>query len=405
MSSGKKIAVVVPAITNTGGVASVAEFVIRTIRERTDHDYAVFSIAMAARDRTSLLLSDPRTWLRGATVAEGEFRGTPFRHVGAIAPEIETQRYQPRRVLARELAGFDMVQLVTGVPAWATPVLGLGIPVSLQVATLIDVERREKVKRWRGPVGVWRRQMTRGIRRLDDHALQRVDAVQVENNWMLKYCESVPREHPMDLRFAAPGVDAELFHPAQTRSPLPGYVMSVGRMSDPRKRHMLLLDAYRLLCAQMEDAPRLLLAGPDGPTPEFEAKARELDLWDRIDVHVFPEKAELARLYREASAFVLASDEEGFGVTVIEAMASGVPPVSTRSGGPDDIIDDGEDGFLVDRGDAKGLADRLHWLSADQALNHRMGELARAKVMLRYSEDVAAQAFVAVFDRLLGLSE
>ena len=260
-----------------------------------------------------------------------------------------------------------MIQIVSGVPAWANPVIGLGIPVSLQVATLIDVERRHKDSLHRGPLGAWRRRMTRRIRTMDDHVLRNIDAVQVENTWMLEHCRAQCSKPGIDLRFAAPGVDAEMFHPRETRPELPGYILSVGRMSDPRKRHMLLLEAYRLLSERMNPAPRLALAGPGRPTDEFEARARELGLWDRIDIHVFPEKADLARIYRDASAFVLASDEEGFGVTVVEAMASGAPPVSTRSGGPDDIIDEGHDGFLVDRDDAAGLADRMQLATSDPA--------------------------------------
>ena len=397
----KRIGVVVPEITNTGGVASVAEFVIRTVLDRTDYDLKIISLAMAARDRASLLLTRPATWARGATVIDGDFRGHRFAHVGAIVPEIESRRYLPRSVLAREVADCDLLQVVAGVPAWANPVIGLGKPVSLQVATLIDVERRRLIDRWTGPVGAWRRRMTRRIRALDDSVLRQVDAVQVENNWMLGHCRDACEKPGVDLRFAAPGVDAGVFHPLETRPALPGYLMTVGRMSDPRKRHMLLLEAYRVLCARMAAPPRLLLAGPDGPTPEFEANAREWGLWDRIDIHVFPEKAELARLYREAAAFVLASDEEGFGVTVIEAMASGVPPVSTRSGGPDDIIEDDIDGYLVDRDDAEALAGRLFDVSSDRELNLRMGAKARAKVLDRYSEDAASAAFIAVFDDLL----
>lgn len=399
--SRKRIAVVVPSILNTGGVASVAEFVIRTIRERTDHDLKVVSLAMAARDRDSMLLSDPSTWMRGVNASAGDFRGTPFTHVGAVAPEIESRRYLPRAKLAGVLADCDMAQIVAGVPAWANPVLRLGIPVSLQVATLIDVERRHKDTLHAGVAGVWRRRMTRRIRALDDHVLAQVDAVQVENRWMLEHCRTHCGKPGVDLRFAAPGVDAELFRPNEDRPELPGTILSVGRMSDPRKRHMLLLEAFRLLNERMNPAPRLALAGPGRPTEEFEARARDLGLWDRIDIHVFPEKAELARIYREASAFVLASDEEGFGVTVIEAMASGTPPVSTRSGGPDDIIDDGEDGFLVDRDDDEALADRMMRVTSDRALNLRLSENARRKVEERYSEQVAATAFVEVFDKLL----
>lgn len=403
LQSGKRIGVVVPNILNTGGVASVAEFVIRAIRERSDYQLKVISLAMAARDRDSLLLTNPRTWVRGATTSAGDFRGNPFQHVGAIAPEIENRRYLPRQVLTDAVADCDLLQVVAGVPAWANPVMGLGKPVSLQVATLIDVERRRLVDQWRGPVGAWRRLMTQRVRALDDKVLAQIDAVQVENNWMLDHCREACKAPGVDLRFAAPGVDAELFTPLAERPDLPGYIMSVGRMSDPRKRHMLLLDAYRQLCDEMATAPRLVLAGPDGPTPEFEARARQWGLWDQIDLHIFPDKVELARLYREAAAFVLASDEEGFGVTVIEAMASGIAPVSTRSGGPDDIITDGKDGFLVDRDDAAGLAKRLTDLVQDENANRLMGQNARATVEARYSEDATAAAFIEVFDKLLGV--
>ena len=397
----KRIALVVPSILNTGGVASVAEFVIRTIRDRTDHDLKVISLAMAARDRDSVLVSNPSTWMRGARTSSGDFRGTPFTHVGAVFPEFENRRYLPRAQLSKLLSDCDMVQVVSGVPAWANPVLGLGIPVSLQVATLIDVERRRLDPLHRGAVGMWRRRMTRRIRALDDHVLRNVDAVQVENNWMLEHCRAQCSKPGVDLRLAAPGVDSDQFYPLEDRPELPGYILSVGRMADPRKRHMLLLEAYGLLTERMDPAPRLALAGPDEPTREFETRARELGLRDRIDIHTFPEKTELTRIYRGATAFVLASDEEGFGVTVVEAMASGTPPISTRSGGPDDIIDDGQDGFLVGRDDAEALADRMARVTSDPDLNRRLSHNARQKVEARYSERSAANAFVQVFDGFL----
>ena len=396
----KSIAVVVPSITNCGGVASVAEFVIRTIRDRTDYDYRVISLAMAARDTSSVLLTNPSTWPRGVVTRTGDFRGEAYTHIGAVAPEIEVWRFLPRARLTEELQGVDLVQVVSGIPAWANPVMGLGVPVSLQVATLIDVERRHKDRLYTGLTGLWRREMTRRVRRLDDLALGSVDAVQVENNWMLDHCCRYVKTGT-DVRFAAPGVDTNVFRPAEESPAVPCYVLSGGRMSDPRKRHMLLLEAYRLLCKRMDQPPRLALAGPDGPTKEFEARAREVGLWDRIDLHIFPDLRGLAKLYRNAAAFVLASDEEGFGVTVVEAMASGTPTVSTRSGGPNDIIEDGTDGFLVDRDDAGALADRLHRLTADPSLNASMRASARDKALERYSENATAQNFIDVFDLLL----
>jgi glycosyltransferase involved in cell wall biosynthesis len=100
-------------------------------------------------------------------------------------------------------------------------------------------------------------------------------------------------------------------------------------------------------------------------------------------------------------AFALSSDEEGFGMVILEAMACGVPVVATRCGGPDGIIDDGKDGFLVPLDDAVLLAERLTLLCRDNVLNEKMGCAARATIEARYADEVAGQAFVDVWERLL----
>jgi glycosyltransferase involved in cell wall biosynthesis len=97
----------------------------------------------------------------------------------------------------------------------------------------------------------------------------------------------------------------------------------------------------------------------------------------------------------------LASDEEGFGLVVVEAMASGVPVVSTRSGGPDSIVTDGKDGFLVPCGDAAAMAERMHLLANDVVLNLAMGKAARCTAEMRFDERVAGLAFLDTYDRLL----
>ena len=88
-------------------------------------------------------------------------------------------------------------------------------------------------------------------------------------------------------------------------------------------------------------------------------------------------------------------------MVVLEAMACGIPVVATCSGGPDGIITDGKDGFLITIGDKDALADRLCRLLQDPALNLRMGRDARGTVESRYAEGVAGQAFIDIWDRLL----
>lgn len=395
------IALVVPSMANTGGVTAVAEFIMRTILDHGGYGLRAISLATAARDADSVLLTRPATWARGVTTSTGDFRGTRFTHVGARFAEIETQRLKPRAALARELAGCDLIQVVCGSPSYAWPVVGLGIPVCIQAATLIAVERAARDAALRGPTGAWKRAMTRAVSALETPALRGAVSVQVENQWMYDHVSAVTAGVGTEVVMAHPGVDDALFHPLPMRPAGPGYLLAVGRMSDPRKNHMLLLEVYRRLHGDMANPPRLVLAGASGPTEAFRVRAAELGLAGWIDVHIKPPQPALAELYRGARAFALTSDEEGFGVTLIEAMASGTPPVSTRSGGPEGILTHGEDGFLADCGDADGLARHLALVLSDDAVNARVSAAARRTVEARFGARAAGEAFLDVYDRIL----
>ena len=87
-------------------------------------------------------------------------------------------------------------------------------------------------------------------------------------------------------------------------------------------------------------------------------------------------------------------------MVILEAMSCAVPVVSTRSGGPDGIITDGEDGFRVPLDDAAAMAGRLQALLDNPSLNTAMGNKARATIEARYDEKIAGKVFVDMWDRL-----
>ncbi len=402
MSRSRTIGLVVPSLDDGGGVPAVARFVTKIATFPGQYDVKLISLSMSSCDPESLLLARPRTWFRGARSREATWEGHRFEHVGAIAGEIEFQHYRPRRVLADAVARSDLLQVVCGTPAWANAVLNFGKPVSLQVATRARVERRQRDANPRGLLGWWRKAMTEVTDRLDDRALRRVDAIQVENPWMLDYARRLNVGRDVDIRYAPPGVDETIFAPLATRSlNVDRYVLCVGRLDDPRKNIGLLIEAFAGLPAGVRQNVRLVLAGSSGPPLGFWIRAEELGLRDRVEYVARPSRDALISLYQRANAFALPSDEEGLGMVVLESMACGVPVVSTRSGGPDGVITDGEDGFLVPLDDAQAMASRLGQLLEDPDLNLAMGRKARKTIEARYAERVAGQAFVEVWDRLL----
>lgn len=392
---------VVPAFALGGGVPAVARFVHAVARASGRYDVDVLSLATARDDGASVRLFRPATWFGGPKISLGSWADISFAHVGAVLTEFEFQRYRSRLVLNRLLASYDLIQVVAGTPAWANAVVGADKPVALQVATLARVERRARAASREG-FGPWRRAMTAVTARLDDRALRRVDAIQVENPWMLRYAGGMNFCRDVDVRYAPPGVDSRVFRPVPSRDPARDpYVLCVGRLDDRRKNVMLLLEAFAQLGPRLNGETRLVLAGSAGPPPAFWSRASALGVRDRITLVVKPDDAALLALYQQASVFVLPSDEEGFGMVLIEAMACGIPVVATRCGGPEGIITDGEDGHLVPRDDPAAMAERIARLLRTPSLNQSMGAKARATVERCYDERVAGEAFLATWDRLL----
>ena len=133
----------------------------------------------------------------------------------------------------------------------------------------------------------------------------------------------------------------------------------------------------------------------DGPDrTRLEERAHELGIMR--DTLFLGYQQEVGPLYAAFDALVLPSSNEGTPVSVIEALAARTPVVATRVGGVPDVVREGEDGFLVEKGDTDALAERLARLASDPQLRNRMGETARDRVLPRY----AVERLVDDVDRL-----
>jgi len=110
----------------------------------------------------------------------------------------------------------------------------------------------------------------------------------------------------------------------------------------------------------------------------------------------------LLREYAECAAVVLPSRQENAPMAIIEAMAVGKPVVATRVGGIPDLVLDGETGFLVEAGDASGMAHALARLLSDAPLRLRMGVRARREASVRFHLKEVAHKYREVYYLIAG---
>lgn len=137
-------------------------------------------------------------------------------------------------------------------------------------------------------------------------------------------------------------------------------VLSVGSISK-RKGHHLLIQAFNLAAEELKDI-KLTICGVMADRSYFQSLqnlAGSTRFHDRISIKADLQKDVILNYYRNAHVFALHTQEESQGIVFAEAMAAGLPIVSTRVGGVPFVVSEGESGFLTNYGDVKGFAKAL----------------------------------------------
>lgn len=163
------------------------------------------------------------------------------------------------------------------------------------------------------------------------------------------------------------------------------------------KRIDVLLKAFSQLVKKGKPV-RLKIAG-DGPLKRrLEGLARHLGLRDRIEFLGYLSREQIARELQESDCLVLPSEVETFGMALVEAMAAGLPIISTRCGGPEDIVTE-ETGLLVPVNDEAALCQAMHTIM-DNYGNYEP-EKIRRYAMEKFGDQRYVATFEAVFDELV----
>lgn len=167
---------------------------------------------------------------------------------------------------------------------------------------------------------------------------------------------------------------------------------------DPQKNHRTLLDAFAAGPARIADA-RLLLAGHGQLQAQLERQALELGI--REQVRFLGRRDDVPQLLGASDVFVLASLWEGNPLSVMEAMASGLPVVVTAVGAIPELATSDVHGFVVPPGDPNALAQAMTRLAGDASLRQSLGLTAALRARNRFDESRMVDAYESLYGQLL----
>lgn len=298
--------------------------------------------------------------------------------------------YRLARVIRRRR--IDIVQahcFGTSVYASAAGLLA-GVPVVCTLHGRVDIAEGERHRPLKWQI------VRRGASRI----------VCVSDSLRRELLQNTSALNPANIPVIYNGVDVTRFRPGNEHAARrePGgdaEPLLVGAVGNVRhiKGYEVLVDAAATLMRAGIDV-NIAIAGKAGNDVHRKLldQAAALGLDDRI--HYLGFRDDAAELYRTFDIYALTSHSEGFPLSMIQALASGLPVVATRCGGPEEMVEDGVDGFLVERGSGIAVADALAKLIGDEALRRRMGAAAREKAVSRFSTAAMISEYEALYDTI-----
>jgi glycosyltransferase involved in cell wall biosynthesis len=200
----------------------------------------------------------------------------------------------------------------------------------------------------------------------------------------------------------ANGVDLSRFNgsvvPRAERNPQRPRIGTLGSLY-PVKGHLYLIRAAARVLRHHPGAQFVIAGKETSYKEELQAEAEKLGVG--ANMQFLPFQEDVPSFLHPLDVFVLPSLQETFSIALIEAMAAGLPVVSTRCGGPEELMMAGENGYLVQPEDDEDLADKILQLLADSDRARRFGEHGRKLAASHFSMDKMITNYQAAYSALL----
>ncbi len=205
--------------------------------------------------------------------------------------------------------------------------------------------------------------------------------------------------HPIDVSVIHQGIHEDFYH--QDYQPQPNTILAVGTIA-PRKDQLMMLDVIDRVRKEIPDV-KLAIVGALVDLEYYkklQVRIVSKKLSQHVTLHPDVHASELLKKYSRSRLFILSASEESQCVAMAEAMAVGLPVVSTKVGGIVHLISDGKNGYLCAHGDVKTMARQIVSLLRDDETCQRMS-LQNRQDAEEYRWDTLVDKYIALYDRIL----
>ncbi len=383
-----------------GGVPAKTRMLVQWLRRR-GHQVTVAYYATLTDEPA---LSAPSWWLplgrRPTTAVRQCFDGVPAVAIGAWLPELEFTYYWPTSRWRAAIAAHDRFIATGGTVLASYPLWSANVPHLMWCASTMIEDRQDR----RAAMPWARRVLDRAVigpvqAVMEKRIISGPAHLMVTSRHTFRHFERMGRASSSMAMLPVP-VDADRFS-LPSREAETGVIGFAARINDPRKNVPLLFSAFARARAVRPDL-RLRLTGEPGP--ELSSMLDRLGIVGAVEFAGVLRNEALPDFYRGLDVLVIPSRQEGFGIVGVEAMACGVPVISTRCGGPEDFVIDGQTGFLTDHDEIE-VGRRILEVVGDRRLRRRLSEGARSRAVADYSaqrfEDTLDAASRAVWGEAL----
>ena len=213
---------------------------------------------------------------------------------------------------------------------------------------------------------------------------------------------------PEKLAVVYNGVDTDRFCPGSLKSRLcrdglgikqDASIIGIVARLTPVKDHVTLLKAFLKIYEDIPEA--VLLVVGDGELEQTLIK-QTYEMGLNNNVFFVGERQDIPELLNVMDIFVLSSLSEGHNMSLLEAMAAGLPVVATDVGGNSEIVVDGATGFLVPPENPKIFSDKVMILLRDEGLRSHMGKNGRVRVVKNFDKNRMMEEYHFIYSTILG---